>query len=51
MQTIVVGWFNFSKSDTIQVPTLILLKFNIISYVEKINSDQSVDVDARSFST
>jgi hypothetical protein len=39
-----VGWFNFSKSDKNQVATLILLKFNIIFYVEKKSSDQSGDV-------
>jgi hypothetical protein len=39
-----LGLFNFSKSDKNQVATLILLKFNIIFYDEKKNSDQSVDV-------
>jgi hypothetical protein len=29
------GWFNFSKSAKNQDATLILLKFNIIFYVEK----------------
>jgi hypothetical protein len=32
-----VGWFNFSKSNKNQVATLILIKINIIFYVENEN--------------